>query len=71
MSREPALEVGECPLTRHRPQVRRATHTHGWPMVRHKAVLERYADLRCLRHGVGVVERSNRYIIGSRPVPAT
>jgi hypothetical protein len=27
MSREPALEVGECPLTRHRPQVRRVTHT--------------------------------------------
>eukprot|EP00966_Prymnesium_polylepis_P064270 1490032-Prymnesium_polylepis.1 len=28
MSREPALEVGECPLTRHRPKVRRVTHTH-------------------------------------------
>jgi hypothetical protein len=28
MSREPALEVEECPLTRHRPQVRRVTHTH-------------------------------------------
>ena len=28
MSREPALEVGGCPLTRHRPQVRRVTHTH-------------------------------------------
>eukprot|EP00966_Prymnesium_polylepis_P198807 4607518-Prymnesium_polylepis.1 len=28
MSREPALEVGECPVTRHRPQVRRVTHTH-------------------------------------------
>eukprot|EP00966_Prymnesium_polylepis_P214759 4973121-Prymnesium_polylepis.1 len=28
MSREPALEVGECLLTRHRPQVRRVTHTH-------------------------------------------
>eukprot|EP00966_Prymnesium_polylepis_P114619 2648733-Prymnesium_polylepis.1 len=27
MSREPALEVGECPLTRHRPRVRRVTHT--------------------------------------------
>eukprot|EP00966_Prymnesium_polylepis_P053438 1235563-Prymnesium_polylepis.1 len=26
-SREPALEVGECPLTRHRPQVKRVTHT--------------------------------------------
>eukprot|EP00966_Prymnesium_polylepis_P209493 4852841-Prymnesium_polylepis.3 len=26
MSREPALEVGECPLTRHRPQVRRVWH---------------------------------------------
>eukprot|EP00966_Prymnesium_polylepis_P256029 5914574-Prymnesium_polylepis.1 len=28
MSREPALEVDECPLTRHRTQVRRVTHTH-------------------------------------------
>eukprot|EP00966_Prymnesium_polylepis_P209254 4847469-Prymnesium_polylepis.1 len=27
MSREPALEVGGCPPTRHRPQVRRVTHT--------------------------------------------
>eukprot|EP00966_Prymnesium_polylepis_P240103 5552281-Prymnesium_polylepis.1 len=27
MSREPALEVGECPLTRHRPLVRRVTRT--------------------------------------------
>eukprot|EP00966_Prymnesium_polylepis_P046377 1074264-Prymnesium_polylepis.1 len=28
MSREPALDVGGCPLTRHRPQVRRVSHTH-------------------------------------------
>eukprot|EP00966_Prymnesium_polylepis_P257885 5957229-Prymnesium_polylepis.1 len=28
MSREPTLEVGRCLLTRHRPQVRRVTHTH-------------------------------------------
>eukprot|EP00966_Prymnesium_polylepis_P273103 6309132-Prymnesium_polylepis.1 len=28
MSREPALEVGDCPLNRHRPQVRSVTHTH-------------------------------------------
>eukprot|EP00966_Prymnesium_polylepis_P256104 5915937-Prymnesium_polylepis.1 len=28
MSREPALEVGGCPLTRHRPLARRVTHTH-------------------------------------------
>eukprot|EP00966_Prymnesium_polylepis_P117830 2724147-Prymnesium_polylepis.1 len=100
MSREPALEVGECPLTRHRSQVRRVTHTRTvryhaavksppcsarrvlagrralvcagrprdpwavclfvcswfgiqalWPiwfMVRRKAVLDRYAALRCL-----------------------
>eukprot|EP00966_Prymnesium_polylepis_P052014 1204634-Prymnesium_polylepis.1 len=31
MSREPALEVGGCPLTPHRPQVRRVTHTHSAP----------------------------------------
>eukprot|EP00966_Prymnesium_polylepis_P117153 2707156-Prymnesium_polylepis.1 len=28
MPREPALEGGECPLARRRPQVRRVTHTH-------------------------------------------
>eukprot|EP00966_Prymnesium_polylepis_P106354 2463469-Prymnesium_polylepis.1 len=48
-------DQGECPLTRHRPQVRRVTHTqlhvygtmaYGlWPMVRRKAVSERYAAL--------------------------
>eukprot|EP00966_Prymnesium_polylepis_P001321 30205-Prymnesium_polylepis.1 len=33
---------------------------HGlWPMVCRKAVLKRYAALRCLWHGVGVVERYN------------
>eukprot|EP00966_Prymnesium_polylepis_P307239 7099774-Prymnesium_polylepis.1 len=31
MPREPALEGGECPLARHRPQVRRVTHTHPQP----------------------------------------
>jgi hypothetical protein len=31
-----------------------------WPMVRHTAVLERYAALWCLWHGVRVVGRSNR-----------
>eukprot|EP00966_Prymnesium_polylepis_P008390 193368-Prymnesium_polylepis.1 len=36
-------------------------------MVRRKAVLERYAALRCLWHGV--VGRSKR-LIGSRPVPS-
>eukprot|EP00966_Prymnesium_polylepis_P136306 3149469-Prymnesium_polylepis.1 len=29
-------------------------------MVRRKGVLERYAALRCLWHGVHVVERTNR-----------
>eukprot|EP00966_Prymnesium_polylepis_P315254 7284273-Prymnesium_polylepis.1 len=29
-------------------------------MVRRKALLERYAALRCLWHEIGVVERSNR-----------
>eukprot|EP00966_Prymnesium_polylepis_P121948 2818684-Prymnesium_polylepis.1 len=43
MSREPALEVGECPLTRHCPQVRRVTHTHTHtsdadPLVGHHAL---------------------------------
>eukprot|EP00966_Prymnesium_polylepis_P120109 2775652-Prymnesium_polylepis.1 len=32
-----------------------------WPMVRRKAVLERYAALRCLWHEVHDDERSNRY----------
>eukprot|EP00966_Prymnesium_polylepis_P055415 1281520-Prymnesium_polylepis.1 len=42
-------------------------HTHRvwyysghWPMVCNKAVLERYAALQCLWHGVRGVERSNR-----------
>jgi hypothetical protein len=37
-----------------------------WPMVRHKAVLERYAALRCLWHGVrGLREGSCRKRVGN------
>eukprot|EP00966_Prymnesium_polylepis_P111858 2587827-Prymnesium_polylepis.1 len=46
MFREPALEVGGCLLGRHRPEVRRVTHTHKLQIC---CACTMYSQLRALR----------------------
>eukprot|EP00966_Prymnesium_polylepis_P256746 5930778-Prymnesium_polylepis.1 len=74
MSREPALEVGECPLTRHSPQVRRVTHTHLEEWTGARALQpDREDPIRCIEAFVRLAHHNTDFKLHERirPQPRT